>query len=861
MKNKTFYVSCDGAANALAANKEANQVAVAGRNVFKIFDILDEKNIFMELVNLRVGKNLNLNYSCLDVVWSPADDNLLATGATNGAVVIWNIQKSTRSKIGITLYYKLSFNYLRSFHISDQVYSHHKRTVHKVCFHPCEAHLLLSGSQDGTMKLFDLRKHEVSTEFNSLSESVRDVQFSPHSEVQFAAVQENGNVQLWDMRKPDKYLRQFTAHSGPVFSCDWHPEDRRFFATGGRDKTIKIWDLSLTPTGNPAVEHCIQSIYSVAKVKWRPQRRTNIASCSLLLDSTIYVWDVMRTFVPFATFTEHTDVTTDFVWRNSPNTILSTGKDGVLYQHSMTDAHRPADQANPCGLAINNYGDVCHAVSELISKSNAGNSTGPYVSVPNNKSNFLSATSAAIVHFASGSLRVLKKKTDYHEQFKCCSSSLLYSKNQNSNRALAMDWFVISALRYKLSGRPINELCLQNADVATHLNRPQVAQTWRVINQMFTGGRTGTFSAPSSASVAVNSANVADDKMFDTSDIRAPSRHTSGSMSGKQLNGNRGSISTQSIHPAVGTLNVLAATDHTSAQTDEDTDSSEDVESIFRPTNKTYVRHNEKVQQSDYFFGDGDVSSSATLAVSYVPNGVSLVDENQDWDLPKEAFQPRHPIQDLQIPPDIDAINTYPSSPTSLDEDEMATEEVGSVGAGMQNSIDMISKSLLSTTCSPNPSWKFMDIIVDILHFYAAQGDIQTTISIIIVLGERIKSSVDETLLEFWFHSYIDLLSRYELWNVVSQIICLSPVRNINLLNQTSTTVYSNCGNCLKPLSGKVAWICEKCKVSPTIRGICKGVYVWCQGCSHGGHVLHMKEWFAKNRFCPTGCGHQCEYN
>lgn len=36
--------------------------------------------------------------------------------------------------------------------------------MNKVCFHPTEAHVLLSGSQDGFMKCFDLRrKDSVST--------------------------------------------------------------------------------------------------------------------------------------------------------------------------------------------------------------------------------------------------------------------------------------------------------------------------------------------------------------------------------------------------------------------------------------------------------------------------------------------------------------------------------------------------------------------------------------------------------------------------------------------------------------------------------------------------------------------------
>ena len=41
---------------------------IAGRTVFKIYSIEEES--FVEVVNLRSGKNINLNYSCNDVVWS-----------------------------------------------------------------------------------------------------------------------------------------------------------------------------------------------------------------------------------------------------------------------------------------------------------------------------------------------------------------------------------------------------------------------------------------------------------------------------------------------------------------------------------------------------------------------------------------------------------------------------------------------------------------------------------------------------------------------------------------------------------------------------------------------------------------------
>lgn len=75
--------------------------------------------------------------------------------------------------------------------------------------------------------------------FYSNSEAVRDVKFSPQYPNVFAAVSENGTVQLWDLKRPDKCQLQFTAHSGPVYTCDWHPT-QPWLATGSRDRQIKV---------------------------------------------------------------------------------------------------------------------------------------------------------------------------------------------------------------------------------------------------------------------------------------------------------------------------------------------------------------------------------------------------------------------------------------------------------------------------------------------------------------------------------------------------------------------------------------------------------------------------------------------
>ncbi|KAG6456470.1 hypothetical protein O3G_MSEX009746 [Manduca sexta] len=309
--SNTICVSEEGPANALALNKDSTQVVIAGRNVFKVFSI--GENEFTEVCNLRVGKNLNLNFSSIDVAWSSTEENTLATAATNGAVVVWNLGRSGRSK-------------------QEHVFSEHKRTVNKVSFHLTEPALLISGSQDGTMKCFDLRMKEVARTFISNTESIRDVQFSPHQANTFAAVSENGNVQLWDVRRHERCLQQFTAHSGPVFACDWHPE-MPWLATASRDKTIKVWDIHAKPN----LEYTIYTIASVGHVKWRPQKTHQVASCALVLDCAVHVWDVRRPHVPLATFAEHRDVTTAIAWQPDPHTFLATSRrpnSNYRYRHS-----------------------------------------------------------------------------------------------------------------------------------------------------------------------------------------------------------------------------------------------------------------------------------------------------------------------------------------------------------------------------------------------------------------------------------------------------------------------------------------------------------------------------------------------
>jgi len=79
----------------------------------------------------------------------------------------------------------------------------------------------------------------------------------------------------------------------------------------------------------------------------------------------------------------------------------------------------------------------------------------------------------------------IRRPTDVPDPSVIMSSHMcVYKADNDAVRALSMDWFVESALRYRLSGEPARSLCEHNASVASGLSRSQVAQTWRLLQLM-----------------------------------------------------------------------------------------------------------------------------------------------------------------------------------------------------------------------------------------------------------------------------------------------------------------------------------------------------------------------------------------
>lgn len=176
----------------------------------------------------------------------------------------------------------------------ERVFNEHSRTVNKLCWRPGCVDILLSGSQDGTVRLWDLRASSCVVTFKPNSE-VRTVQFSPHYNNYFAAGLDIGNLQIWDLRKIEHPVIKICAHDGPLLGVDWHPICKTMIASGGcRDRKVKVWNLFGDQRSLAAKpKHEIQTITTVGMVMWRPGYVNQITTTATMLDMGIHIWYVL----------------------------------------------------------------------------------------------------------------------------------------------------------------------------------------------------------------------------------------------------------------------------------------------------------------------------------------------------------------------------------------------------------------------------------------------------------------------------------------------------------------------------------------------------------------------------------------
>ena len=129
------------------------------------------------------------------------------------------------------------------------------------------------------------------------------------------------------------------------------------------------------------------------------------------------------------------------------------------------------------------------------------------------------------------------------------------------------------------------------------------------------------------------------------------------------------------------------------------------------------------------------VSVVSTL-LSNIISATFLTTEEPEYTLPQEAFPLRHEIMD------------NPAAPEHLQQDKSDSPHVSGNEAEVTCLTPIESFSLISISqplFSPQlPASFFCPIVREMLSYYAEQGDVQMAVSVLIVMGDRIRKEIDD---------------------------------------------------------------------------------------------------------------------
>jgi periodic tryptophan protein 1 len=172
--------------------------------------------------NLKKKKNAH-PYIHTDAVMSinvnPFNNSIIASGSADTKILFWDINKPDTA---------------------FKSYTEHGDKIQAVKWNKMEDNVLISGSFDKTMRLFDFRTESSCATFK-IGADVESIDWSPLDKYLFLSSYEDGRIDLFDIRKLDT-LFSFKAHKKATTSVTFSSKQEGLFASVSSDSHVKVWD-------------------------------------------------------------------------------------------------------------------------------------------------------------------------------------------------------------------------------------------------------------------------------------------------------------------------------------------------------------------------------------------------------------------------------------------------------------------------------------------------------------------------------------------------------------------------------------------------------------------------------------------
>eukprot|EP00949_MAST-11_sp_MAST-11-sp1_P004433 g4433.t1 len=842
-KRSPFKLNIKAALNALSLSPSSKLLAVGGREAFHIVKIVRENELAGNVVytlkehkNLWSGRRMALN--CNDVSWNLHDEDVLATGSTNGAVVIYRKMQRLH------------------------VFKEHRQRVHRINWHSRDGNVLMSASQDGTVKTWDVRSKVCAGTFNNGRRvCVYDIRCAP--EVQsthlFAAALDNGSFQVWDRRNARSCVRKIAAHNRLVLSLDWHPQLRGVIASGGCDGTVKAWNVQ---TGK--VLHTIQTLASVARVKWRQGSQQQIASSSSVVDQTVKIWDVEYPAVPIAVLGGHRDVVSGLAWLSDSetasksslaNTLLTCSKDKHVSVSSLAIASQPLRHVCTSGMAVSPVGHITVSCDKLPETRKYDQNLRPLARTSARGHDSGRSAKISTIAFAqknAGNVGFgldVKLLTTLAERYTVVPAkrTTLAAKRRICDEAEEGDPPNDSGVEDSESHGEFN-IHLDSRDGAAH-RRGRGKDDAEFDNGRYDDDGEGMMLPPGARKRLARRRKMSDG--FNLEGMRGDSFSME---PGRDDNDNDEEEDSQLLRLAsameedddgLGLLLDQLDIANPDGAVDMKDESDGDL----------YASHSQK----DGLEGPrGIVAADALIMLGRgekIEEGKGpVINTDGDSLLSPDALKIR--LEASQNERNFEATHgDVASSSTGSGDPEQKEGGNAVVGSGGMES-PRAGTSVGATVASS----ALASILRELLIFHGDRGDVQTCAVISLIVGEPASTAVGTKQVQQWYFAYVELLGRLRSPICAAKFIS-SAEGAVAQLNQMSTTIHTQCTECARPVPVTSGAKCERCKKVARC-SVCRlpmmGLVSWCSECGHGTHFKCGLAWFKENDVCPAGCGYRC---
>ncbi|MFN8348836.1 MAG: caspase family protein [Spirosomataceae bacterium] len=194
----------------------------------------------------------------------------------------------------------------------------HAASVRSVAFSP-NGKSALSGSDDHTLKLWDLATRKEIKTLTGHSASVRSVAFSPDGKTALSGSDDH-TLKLWDI-VTGKEIRTLIGHTDDVESVAFSPDGKTALSASW-DQTLKLWDISTGKTIKSFIGHS----KLVLCVVFSPDGKTVLSGSH---DNTLKLWDI-ATGKELKTLTGHAAYVYSVAFSPDGKTALSGSYDNTL---------------------------------------------------------------------------------------------------------------------------------------------------------------------------------------------------------------------------------------------------------------------------------------------------------------------------------------------------------------------------------------------------------------------------------------------------------------------------------------------------------------------------------------------------